>query len=140
MSSDSNHDFSVPSFESKLPAELLTGKSEDEKYMYRTLDSIHQSQKWLTGQVVKNSDVLLDLKNEIAEVKAQTIKTNGRTTANEGAIVGMQPEIETVKLVKKVVSSRYFWIGAGALVVFGVPWLAVHAPGAASFFHLLFGA
>lgn len=129
---------SVPPFESKLPAELLDGLDQRGRYLYMTMDEIRQAQQWLTEQAITQHETS-------QQIKKQVMVTNGRLLRAEDDIDELQAykedtvkEINLVKLFRKILKNRWFWIGVTAFLVFGVPWLATHAPMAKEFFKLLF--
>lgn len=125
---------SIPPFASKIPDGLLKGKTDDQVFLYTQLSEIGQAQAWLVNQAVRHQEALNDLKTEVAAVKEQTIRTNGRTTKNEDTLATIAPEIETVRTTKRVVGNRYFVIAVLGLLLVGIPFLSTHAPGAASFY------
>lgn len=130
---------SIPPFESTIPVGLLRDLTDKDRYLYTQLDEIGQATKWLSTQATKHQETLHELSGEVGLVKAQTFKTNGRTTAIEESLAKIDPEIATVRTAKRIVSSRYFIVGSVAFLLLGIPWLAAHAPGAAAFYSFVTG-
>lgn len=138
MATDDKKSITVPPFESQLPPEFLEGLDHRGQYLYTKMDEIVQTQKWLTEQTVAQNTTL-------QEVKVQVLKTNGRLLKAEDDIgqlkntqKEMQDDIKLIRVVKHIAVSKWFWIGVGAFLVFGVPWLATHASTASAFFKFIF--
>ncbi len=129
----------VPPFESKLPQEMLEGLDIRGRYLYSKLDEIGQTQTWLINQTVRQN-------GKLDSIEAQVIRTNGRVGKVETKVehlevdsVGVKDTVETVALVKRLAMNKWVWIAFVAFLVFGIPFLAVHAPGAQAFYLWLVG-
>ncbi len=120
MSNDNSD--SVPSFRSTLPPELLKGQDEHRQYLYTKLDEIGQAQKWLIDKSVEHRQIL-------EEVKAQTIKTNGRVTASENKLVALEADqgLQLARVGASLVRSKVFWGITIVFVLVVMPWVTVHA-------------
>lgn len=126
---------SLPPFESKLAPELLDGLDKRGQFLYNSIDEIRQAQSWLILRSQEDRGMLGDLKTEVAAVKVQTEKTNGRTTATESKVAALEadPGLRLSRLGATLVRSKMFWAGTFLFLVVGVPWLGAHSEGVISF-------
>lgn len=140
MTSDnSNKHLSIPQFESKLPAEFTKGLDDRGQFLYTEMDKNSQKLEWLLNHSIEQATIL-------AEVKAQTTKTNGRLLIAEEDIkeikatqLEMKPAVAALQATLKVMRSKWFWVGAFMVVAFVFPWVATHAPTPSEFVKIVFG-
>ena len=126
---------SVPPFESTLPPELLEGLDERGVYLYTSIAAIGQAQTWLITRSQEDRGALNDLKSEIALVKEQTLKTNGRTSATElkVAVLENDPGVQLARIGAKLVRSKMAWAGMILFFLVGLPWLGTHSASVIAF-------
>ncbi len=129
--SDSDR-FAVPVFESSVPPELLEGRSELEKRLYRDSSKNLQMMEWLVHHSIAQRKMS-------EEIKTQVLTTNGRLLTAEKDIrnlnetvsvhkAEMDPIIKVYSVSGKLVRSKYFWIGVAALVFIVIPGVISVAP------------
>lgn len=129
----------LPSFQSRLPESLLKDLKEPERFLYIQSDKTDQRIEWLMSHALDQAAKLEEVRQEVKETKEQAMKTNGRLLSAEKTLSEHEPAVKKVELGTKVVTSRWFWIGAAAFVFFVAPWMMVHAPSPATFLQAVFG-
>lgn len=104
MAEESPKPLSIPTFQTKLPAEFIEGLDERGKYLYQTIDKMTQTQDWLTQRAVADA-------NTLGEVKAQTYKTNGRLLNAEADIKALkifnEASEEAMRVSRKAADNAY---------------------------------
>lgn len=135
----------VPDFKSDIPAHLLENVSPQDRWMMENISVLSQKSDWLGGEQMRQSENLdnlsqevVQLKNESAEIKVQTTKTNGRVTEAEKDIKYLKNEYDNLKWARNLVKNKWFWLFVGAVVFFVYPFiLTIEYPALKEFIKIL---
>ena len=131
MSSD-NSSTTVPTFESKLPAGLLNGLSEQDRYLYTSQDETRQAIAWLVAKMASTADQVELVHQQAKFTNGKVAQATADITALKEAVQAHQQQTEPVvkayNLAGKMVRSKVFWFGAVLFFGIGAPWLVAHAP------------
>ncbi len=109
----------------RLPASLLSTLSDRDRHLYEASDRAEQKLEWLIEHSLQKAEVL-------EEVRQQVRATNGRVLTAEADIRQLKettaPVVKMHDLGRRLVGSKYFWVGAGLMVFVVFPWLVANAP------------
>ncbi len=123
-------DDSTPPFASTLPPEFLEGLDARGVFLYKSADEARQALKWLVEKR-HETDARLDfIQRDLSEVKAQTTKTNGRTTVTEAKVAAIETDqgLHFARVGAVLVRSKLFWGGIAVFVLVGLPLVVTNAP------------
>lgn len=119
-----------PSFKSDIPPHLLENATPQDRWIMENMSVLTQKSDWLADEQIAQSSSLESLKTEVSEIKAQTTKTNGRTSTNETDIANLKREIKAhdtvvgpLKAFGGIMTKKWTWIAIAGFFLFVYPWV-----------------
>lgn len=104
-----------------IPIELIPDLSSKDRYLFESISQLNER----FDVVERKTDEQTIVLNQIL---TQSKLTNGRVTRNETDIIEIRSDIEQikpaivkVKVASKLLTNKYFWIGAAILVLIIAP-------------------
>ncbi len=115
---------SKPPFTSDIPPFLLDGSTPKEIWLYNNISVLSQKTEYLVDEQGKQSLELGKQNKELATIKEQCLKTNGRVSKHDSQL-GIIEEITkdlrdivgTKRFVEKALVSRWFYMFLGIFIV-----------------------
>lgn len=112
----------------EIPLSLINDLDEKEKFLFQSVINLGKGNRRL--EIVTNEQT-----KTLEKIYEQALLTNGRSLRNEENIKkinekleNITPDIETVRTVKKVVKTKYFWVAMGVFVFGVIPFVSAEFP------------